>query len=245
MKRMPIITGALCGLMVLLAAVGSLLGAVRAVATDARLYGEQSRAAVAQTLEDASEDAVTAYIGLNAAQQDGVAAELSQYMAGGETGLSFLNERERQHMADVRGIVTAIGSVSRMCLSLAAALAVAAAWTGARLRRRMLPRAIGVLAAVGLVALVAAGLAWMIGSAGFEAAFVRLHELLFDNDLWLLDPQTDILIRMMPQPLFEQALLRVVSRALRTFALVWAMLLAVEWTVSGMIRRHLDKGEEA
>ena len=78
MKRMSIITGALCGLMVLLAAVGSLLGAVRAVATDARLYGEQSRAAVAQTLEDASEDAVTAYIGLNAAQQDGVAAELSQ-----------------------------------------------------------------------------------------------------------------------------------------------------------------------
>lgn len=245
MKRMPIITGALCGLMVLLAAVGSLLGAVRAVATDARLYGEQSRAAVAQMLEDASEDAVTAYIGLNAAQQDGVAAELSQYMAGGETGLSFLNERERQHMADVRGMVTAIGSVSRMCLSLAAALAVAAAWTGARLRRRMLPRAIGVLAAVELVALVAAGAALVIGSAGFEAAFVRLHELLFDNDLWLLDPQTDILIRMMPQPLFEQALLRVVSRALRTFALVWAMLLAVEWTVSGMIRRQLDKGEEA
>ena len=245
MKRMPIITGALCGLMVLLAAVGSLLGAVRAVATDARLYGEQSRAAVAQMLEDASEDAVTAYIGLNAAQQDGVAAELSQYMAGGETGLSFLNERERQHMADVRGMVTAIGSVSRMCLSLAAALAVAAAWTGARLRRRMLPRAIGVLAAVGLVALVAAGAALVIGSAGFEAAFVRLHELLFDNDLWLLDPQTDILIRMMPQLLFEQALLRVVSRALRTFALVWALLLAVEWTVSGMIRRHLDKGEEA
>ena len=245
MKRMSIITGALCGLMVLLAAVGSLLGAVRAVATDARLYGEQSRAAVAQMLEDASEDAVTAYIGLNAAQQDGVASELAQYMAGGETGLSFLNERERQHMMDVRGIVTATGSVSRMCLSLAAALAVAAAWTGARLRRRMLPRAIGVLAAVGLVALVAAGAALVIGSAGFEAAFVRLHELLFDNDLWLLDPQTDILIRMMPQPLFEQALLRVVSRALRTFALVWAMLLAVEWTVSGMIRRQLDKGEEA
>ena len=245
MKRMSIITGALCGLMVLLAAVGSLLGAVRAVATDARLYGEQSRAAVAQTLEDASEDAVTAYIGLNAAQQDGVAAELSQYMAGGETGLSFLNERERQHMADVRGIVTAIGSMSRAALSLAAALAVAAAWTGARLRRRMLPRAIGVLAAVGLVALAVAGAALVIGSAGFEAAFVRLHELLFDNDLWLLDPQTDILIRMMPQPLFEQALLRVVNRALRTFALVWAMLLAVEWTVSGMIRRQLDKGEEA
>lgn len=245
MKRMSIITGALCGLMVLLAAAGALLGAVRAVATDARLYGEQSRAAVAQTLEDASEDAVTAYIGLNAAQQDGVAAELAQYMAGGESGLSFLNERERQHMADVRGIVTMIGSLSRAALSLAAALAVAAAWTGARLKRPMLPRAVGVLAAVALAALVAGGAALVISSAGFEAAFVRMHELLFDNDLWLLDPATDILIRMMPQPLFEQALLSVVSRALRMLALVWAMLLAVEWTVSGMIRRHLDKGERA
>jgi integral membrane protein (TIGR01906 family) len=32
----------------------------------------------------------------------------------------------------------------------------------------------------------------------FERAFVIFHEILFDNDLWLLDPNEDIMIQMLP-----------------------------------------------
>ncbi|MGN0995804.1 MAG: DUF1461 domain-containing protein [Candidatus Ventricola sp.] len=245
--RMAWITGILTGLMVLLAALGAVGLAVIGVAGDETFYAAQSRQAVMQAHGFASEAEVSAAIGLDEAQQEALGRDLAAYVMGRSDALptDILNEKESRHMMDVRSILTAIDRMSRMCLSLAAALAVVAAWTGARLRRRMLPRAIGVLAAVALAALAAVGAALVIRSAGFEAAFVRMHELLFDNDLWLLDPQTDILIRMMPQVLFEQALLSVVSRALRMLALAWAMLLAVEWTVSGMIRRHLDKGEEA
>lgn len=36
----------------------------------------------------------------------------------------------------------------------------------------------------------------------FNAAFHFFHEILFTNDLWLLDPRTDLLIRICPESMF-------------------------------------------
>lgn len=243
MKKTAWITGILTCLMVLLAALGAIGTAVNSVAGDAALYGELSRQAVMQTQNSASEAEVTAYIGLDAAQQREAGEALAAYVTGGADALpEVLRENERAHMRDVRGIVMAMANMSRTCLTLAAALAVVTAWTGARLKSRK-PALLGGLAAVGLIALLAALAAGMIASGGFERAFVAMHEALFDNELWLMDPQTDILIRMMPTALFEQALLRCANQALRVLLIVWAMLLAVREIVGRMIRRHI--GEHA
>lgn len=45
--------------------------------------------------------------------------------------------------------------------------------------------------------------------------FVGMHRMLFINDNWLLNPATDILIRMMPQNLFETALADVLGQFAR------------------------------
>lgn len=38
----------------------------------------------------------------------------------------------------------------------------------------------------------------------FESSFIKFHELFFNNDLWwLLNPETDIMIRMLPQEFYE------------------------------------------
>jgi integral membrane protein (TIGR01906 family) len=42
----------------------------------------------------------------------------------------------------------------------------------------------------------------------FNYVFTVFHEILFTNDLWLLDPRTDNLIRMMPEGLFMDIALR-------------------------------------
>ena len=174
-------------------------------------------------------------------------AKLAAYVTGEADALTadVLNEKERQHMADVRGIVTALAGMGKTCLTLAAALAVAAAWTGARLSRRRLPGLIGGLAVPVLLALPVLLAAGGIAADGFAQMFTAMHEALFDNDLWLMDPRTDILIRMMPQTLFEQALLDVVNRALRMLLIVWVTLLALHGIVGSMIRRHLTEGENA
>ncbi|MGI6738952.1 MAG: TIGR01906 family membrane protein [Christensenellales bacterium] len=37
----------------------------------------------------------------------------------------------------------------------------------------------------------------------FDTAFTKFHELLFDNDLWLLSPEKDLLIQLMPTSFFS------------------------------------------
>ena len=108
-----------------------------------------------------------------------------------------------------------------------------AAWTGAKLQKRVKPKLIGALSAVSILMLIIVNVMNQLTAGGFEA--------LFTNDLWLMDPATDILIRMMPQPLFEQALANGANQALRMLLIVVAMLIAVHLIVEGMIRRHLNK----
>lgn len=243
MKKTAWITGVLTGLMVLLAALGALGMAVKNIAGDETLYAAQSRQAVMQAHGFSTEAEVTAYIGLEETAQQDAAGKLAAYVTGGADELpTVLNENERAHMRDVRGIVVTMADMGRMCLTLAAALAVVTAWTGAKQKRR-LPGILGTLAAVGLLALLAAGTAGMAASGGFERMFVAMHEVLFDNELWLMNPETDILIRMMPTQLFEQAFWVAINQALRVLLIVWAMLLAVQEIVTNMIRRHVSGGE--
>lgn len=41
----------------------------------------------------------------------------------------------------------------------------------------------------------------------FNYFFVKFHEILFDNDLWILNPRTDILLQMVPEIFFFQTAL--------------------------------------
>ena len=43
----------------------------------------------------------------------------------------------------------------------------------------------------------------------FTKYFTIFHEIFFDNDLWLLDPSTDLLIRMLPEGFFMDMVIRI------------------------------------
>jgi len=247
MKKLSWITGILTGLMVLFAALGSVCGAIDQIATDENFYGGMSRAAVAKYLNVENDlqisAKVTEYIGMDDAAQDAFAKEMAAFMAG-ETNAQpdILNEKEQQHMMDVRNLTQAAADMSRTYMTIAVILAVVSAWTGARLNSRVKPRLIGGLAAVTVIMVIVQNIVNQVAAGGFETLFVQMHEAIFTNDLWLMDPATDILIRMMPQPLFEQALLNGANLALRMLMIVFAMLLVVYEIVSRMIRRQLKKG---
>ncbi|MCT1989293.1 DUF1461 domain-containing protein, partial [Helcococcus kunzii] len=46
-------------------------------------------------------------------------------------------------------------------------------------------------------------------SIDFSSAFVKFHKIFFDNDLWLLDPKTDLMIRMLPEKYFLNISIRI------------------------------------
>ena len=250
MKKLSWITGILTCLMVLLAALGSVCGAVDQIATDQNFYGGMSRAAVAKYLgvEDDPQIStkITEYIGLTDVDQDAFAMDMAAFMAGDSNALpaDILNEKEQQHMLDVRALVRAAADMSRTYLTIAVALAVVTAWTAAKLKSRIKPRLIGGLTAVAVIMVIVQNVINQVAAGGFGELFVQMHETLFTNDLWLMDPATDILIRMMPQPLFEQALLNGANLALRMLLIVWILLMAVYEIVSRMIRRHVAKEDK-
>lgn len=117
----------------------------------------------------------------------------------------FFNQREIAHMEDVRGLFLAAIVIRRICL------AVAAACIGLMLAlktdiRRVLPRAIcgGTL----LFFAILAALAGII-STDFTKYFIVFHKIFFNNDLWMLDPSTDLLINIVPEPFFVDTAARI------------------------------------
>ncbi|HHX73689.1 MAG TPA: TIGR01906 family membrane protein [Firmicutes bacterium] len=116
---------------------------------------------------------------------------------GGEYRPLFA-EREILHMADVRGLF-ALGLLVRNC---ALALLLLLGLYLLQADKILLAKAFqgGCLF---FVALGAAG--GLLLAVQFDRMFVLFHELFFNNDLWLLDPQESILINMVPQPFFVAA----------------------------------------
>ena len=59
---------------------------------------------------------------------------------------------------------------------------------------------------------ISAGAVAVIGIASFvdfNAVFVRFHHIFFDNDLWIFDPAEDYMIRMLPEGLFYDFVMRI------------------------------------
>lgn len=46
-------------------------------------------------------------------------------------------------------------------------------------------------------------------STNFNKYFTIFHEIFFTNDLWILDPRTDLMIQMLPEPFFSTIGLRI------------------------------------
>jgi len=67
------------------------------------------------------------------------------------------------------------------------------------------------------IILVPLGIFALWAAIDFSSAFHFFHKLLFTNDLWLLDPRTDLLINICPQSMFMSMGLRI---ALPSFALL-------------------------
>lgn len=124
--------------------------------------------------------------------------ETFQYVFSDAEGRRFVcfQPHEAAHMADCRGLIGLAGRLR--WIAAAAALLPAAA--GAVLRRRR-DFTGGMLAGLCGAAAVFTGITvWAL--ADFDGLFVTFHRLAFTNDGWLLDPRTDLLIRLMPVNFF-------------------------------------------
>ena len=71
----------------------------------------------------------------------------------------------------------------------------------------------------------------------FSSAFNFFHRILFTNDLWLLNPETDLLIRICPSSMFESMGLRIALRAGVILLGVPVLLTGLKW-ISNRVRKR-------
>lgn len=142
---------------------------------------------------------------------------------------AFFNEREIAHMEDVRGLFLAAIAIRRACLvGIAAGIALLLALKADI--RRVLPQTIcaGTLLFFGVLAALA-----LIISTNFTKYFIIFHEIFFNNDLWILDPSTDLLINIVPEPFFVDTAARI--------GLTYGVSVALVCLLSVLWMRHTHK----
>ena len=145
-----------------------------------------------------------------------VTREMMAYLRGDRDVLSvettvegrqqdFFNEQDRFHMAEVRnlfigGLDLRLGACAAAVLCILILIFLRADW------RKIVPRSYWiVLAVIGVLLAVFAAAAVI----DFNAVFVGFHHIFFDNDLWLFDPAEDYMIRMLPEGLFADMVVRI------------------------------------
>lgn len=146
-----------------------------------------------------------------------VTREMMAYLKGNREALSvvttvegveqdFFNEQDRLHMEDVQGLFLGglalrRGAVLVLLVSFVTLVVLCREklW---KILSRSYQVTLGILAV--LILLLGIGMA-----RDFNAVFTKFHEIFFDNDLWLFDPAEDYMIRMLPEGLFFDMVIRI------------------------------------
>ena len=173
-----------------------------------------------------------------------VTEHMMNYLIGKEEKLSvvttvegkeqdFFNERDRLHMRDVRNLFLGGIKVGGVCLIVAAAIL-----TMFKKRekdwKRLFCRAYSIALGVWLVIGVLLGIAFSID---FTTCFTIFHKLFFTNNLWIFNPETDYMIRMLPEGFFSDMVIRISE--------VFGAVLVVIWIVLFVFKKYYKKPEES
>ncbi len=141
----------------------------------------------------------------------------------------FFNEKEKRHMVDVQGLF--IGAER---LRLAAA-ALAVILMGILLGKKQSMALLRMLQwGIGLFLGAMAGLI-LLASANFTKYFTWFHLIFFDNDDWILNPKTDLLINIVPEGFFRDTAFLIAGVFLAASCLLWLS--------AGILRKKSRKKE--
>ena len=117
----------------------------------------------------------------------------------------FFNEQNRVHMGVVRDLF--IGGLNiRLGACAAAVLCILFLVITRADIKKIIPGSYWIALGVTGAAVLMIGIAAVVD---FNAVFVQFHHIFFDNDLWIFDPAEDYMIRMLPEGLFYDMVMRI------------------------------------
>jgi len=137
----------------------------------------------------------------------------------------LFNDRELKHLADVKSLFRS-GLILQGVAAAESFGIILFLWKAAQ--RRLLGAALLGAAAVSLSLLAALAIP---ANLDFGSWWIGFHVVAFSNDLWLLDPATDWLIRMFPEEFFVSAVTRIG---------LYSAAISVLYAALGLLVRHFS-----
>ena len=145
-----------------------------------------------------------------------VTEEMMAYLRGNRKNLvvhtvvageerEFFNDREKAHMVDVQNLFLGGLNLRKSAMAIFVAVLVILVFSKADWKK-ILPKSF-LIGEGSFMAVV--GIFGGLIATDFNKYFTIFHELFFDNDLWILDPETDLLIRMLPEGFFYDMVIRI------------------------------------
>lgn len=184
-------------------------------------------------------------VGITMDEMEEVSQELIEFIKGKRPNLenvyvnykgeevSFFNQREMDHMDDVV-ILFKYVNVIRNTLLIVLLIYILVCWNHRKSRKQSLL----VLGLGGIFTILTTVAIIALSYLDFSKYFTYFHELLFTNDLWLLDPKTDMLIRMLPLEMFIDIVTKIVIGSI----VVSIVVIIVSFVIRSKIK---NKGQEA
>ena len=140
---------------------------------------------------------------------------------------TFLNEKEKLHMIDVRGIFEKINMLMWIFFPLTLVMFFLIYMKKiAQIYKAYILSFIFVLLYVAVLVVLA---------LNFNSFFYNFHKIFFTNNLWLLNPKTDLLILMFPENYFRDSFVRI---------LVYPVVISFFFFFSGLMLRKQEKNEK-
>jgi len=120
------------------------------------------------------------------------------------------NEQETVHMQDVNRLIKGFSTFRYIAFGVAGAALVSFFFVCRQQRMRQICR---IVLTAGLCLVVVFGVLGLWAALDFSSFWTSFHKLLFTNDLWLMDPNTSIMIHMFPAQFFSNFIMTFLGRA--------------------------------
>lgn len=135
----------------------------------------------------------------------------------------FFNEREKQHMIDVKNLFTA-GKNLRIFAFIIGVISLGIIAFKYKNIKTILSKG---FVSVSTVIICISIILICIIQTDFTKYFTIFHEIFFNNNLWLLNPKTDLLINIVLEPFFIDTAIRI--------AVIFGLMMAVCFILSVII----------
>lgn len=177
-------------------------------------------------------------IGISDIDLDRATDQLLNYIKGKEDTLNIevnikgskvqmFNEREKEHMVDVKNLYNKVITFRSVSVIFIAIMVLISLGTGdyTRLEYNLNNLGISLMLVTGGIVTIS-----VFAFLDFNAFWIMFHKMIFTNDLWLLNPATDRLINMVPEPFFKGLVYRIII----SFIVVMVLFYGLYFTMKRM-----------